>query len=148
MNKRPINIIALDHIVLRTSQINNMLHFYQDILGCVIEREKLDIGLTQLRAGSALIDIVTVDSELGRMGGKAPQQNGRNVDHFCLQVTAFNENELIEYLHQNKIQTPNFTERYGAQGYGRSLYIQDPEGNTVELKPYNENPDFVRQDIT
>ncbi|MEZ8100240.1 VOC family protein [Vibrio bivalvicida] len=136
MNKRPINIIALDHIVLRTSQLNNMLHFYQDILGCVIEREKLDIGLTQLRAGSALIDIVTVDSELGRMGGKAPQQNGRNVDHFCLQVSAFEEEELLNYLKQHNVNTSNFAERYGAQGYGRSVYVDDPEGNVVELKPY------------
>ena len=136
MSKRPINIIALDHIVLRTSQLDNMVHFYQDILGCVIEREKLDIGLTQLRAGSALIDIVTVDSELGRMGGKAPQQNGRNVDHFCLQVSAFEEGELLDYLKQHNITTSGFAERYGAQGYGRSVYVEDPEGNVAELKPF------------
>ncbi|NOI81323.1 VOC family protein [Vibrio tubiashii] len=136
MSKRPINIIALDHIVLRTSQLDNMVHFYQDILGCVIEREKFDIGLTQLRAGSALIDIVTVDSELGRMGGKAPQQNGRNVDHFCLQVSAFEEEELLDYLKQHNITTSGFAERYGAQGYGRSVYVEDPEGNVVELKPF------------
>jgi len=136
MSKRPINIIALDHIVLRTSQLDNMVHFYQDILGCMIEREKLDIGLTQLRAGSALIDIVTVDSELGRMGGIAPQQNGRNVDHFCLQISAFEEEELLAYLKQHNITTSSFAERYGAQGYGRSVYVDDPEGNVVELKPF------------
>ena len=136
MSKRPINIIALDHIVLRTSQLDNMVHFYQDILGCVIEREKLDIGLTQLRAGSALIDIVTVDSEIGRMGGKATQQNGRNVDHFCLQVSSFEEEELLDYLKQHNITTSGFAERYGAQGYGRSVYVEDPEGNVVELKPF------------
>ena len=139
MSKRPINIIALDHIVLRTSQLDNMVHFYQDILGCVIEREKIDIGLTQLRAGSALIDIVTVDSELGRMGGKAPKQNGRNVDHFCLQVSAFEEEELLDYLKQHNITTSSFAERYGAQGYGRSVYVNDPEGNVVELKPFKTN---------
>lgn len=136
MSKRPINIIALDHIVLRTSQLDNMVHFYQEILGCVIEREKLDIGLTQLRAGSALIDIVTVDSELGQMGGKAPQRNGRNVDHFCLQVSAFEEEALLDYLKQHNINTSSFAERYGAQGYGRSVYVDDPEGNVVELKPF------------
>ncbi|WCP67817.1 VOC family protein [Vibrio tubiashii] len=136
MSKRPINIIAIDHIVLRTSQLDNMVHFYQDILGCVIKREKLDIGLTQLRAGNALIDIVTVDSELGRMGGIAPQQNGRNVDHFCLQISAFEEEELLDYLKQHNITTSGFAERYGAQGYGRSVYVEDPEGNVVELKPF------------
>ncbi|MCG9724076.1 VOC family protein [Vibrio brasiliensis] len=139
MNGRLINIIALDHIVLRTSQLAEMVHFYQDILGCSIERQKPDIGLTQLRAGSALIDIVTVDSELGKLGGKAPQQNGRNVDHFCLQVSAFDEQQLIDYLKQHQLKLSDFAPRYGAQGYGRSVYVDDPEGNVVELKPYKEN---------
>lgn len=139
MNRRPIEIMALDHIVLRTNKLDKMVHFYQDILGCNIEREKHDIGLTQLRAGSALIDIVTVDSELGRLGGKAPQQNGRNVDHFCLQVSSFDEQQLINYLKQHQLNYSDFAERYGAQGFGRSIYVDDPEGNVVELKPFKDN---------
>ncbi len=131
----PIEIKALDHVVLRTRNLDAMLHFYRDILGCPVERELTELGLTQLRAGMALIDIVTVDSELGQLGGKPPQQNGRNVDHFCLQLAPFKENELIEYLNSRDIQTEDFAERYGAQGFGRSLYINDPEGNVVELKP-------------
>lgn len=87
----PPSILAIDHIVLRTSKLNAMLHFYLDVLGCTLERERLDIGLTQLRAGNALIDLVTVESELGKLGGKAPSQNGRNMDHFCLQVAPFDE---------------------------------------------------------
>lgn len=139
MNRRPIEIIALDHIVLRTNKLDKMVHFYQNILGCNIEREKHDIGLTQLRAGSALIDIVTVDSEQGRLGGKAPQQNGRNVDHFCLQVSSFDEQQLINYLKQHQLNYSDFAERYGAQGFGRSIYVDDPEGNVVELKPFKDN---------
>ncbi|KJY85106.1 lactoylglutathione lyase [Vibrio galatheae] len=136
--ENPIKIVALDHVVLRTSQLDKMLQFYRDILGCSIEREKQELGLTQLRAGNALIDIVTVESELGKLGGKAPQQNGRNLDHFCLQVSAFDEPQLIAYLEKYQIKTSEFAERYGAQGYGRSLYIEDPEGNVVELKPFVE----------
>lgn len=139
MLNRPISIIAIDHIVLRTRQLEAMIRFYRDLLGCQIEREKPDIGLTQLRAGNALIDIVALDSELGRLGGKAPQQDGRNVDHFCLQVAAFNESTLLDYLAQHNVTTSDFASRYGAQGYGRSVYIQDPEGNIVELKPHIEN---------
>ncbi|NOH79021.1 VOC family protein [Vibrio sp. RE86] len=131
----PIRILAIDHIVLRTSNLKRMLAFYQDILACPLERELPELGLTQLRAGSALIDIVTVDSELGQLGGKAPQQNGRNVDHFCLQIAAFDEQQLRDYLRSHNIATNDFVERYGAQGFGRSVYIEDPEGNVVELKP-------------
>ncbi|KOO14198.1 lactoylglutathione lyase [Vibrio xuii] len=131
----PIRILTIDHIVLRTSNLKKMLAFYQDILACPIERELPELGLTQLRAGTALIDIVTVESELGKLGGKAPEQNGRNVDHFCLQTAAFDEQQLHDYLHSHNITTNDFFERYGAQGFGRSIYIEDPEGNVVELKP-------------
>lgn len=131
----PIRVLAIDHIVLRTSNLKKMLAFYQDILACPIERELPELGLTQLRAGNALIDIVTVESELGQLGGKAPEQNGRNVDHFCLQTAAFDEQQLRDYLNSHNITTHDFAERYGAQGFGRSIYIEDPEGNVVELKP-------------
>lgn len=134
-SSNPIEIKALDHVVLRTSNLDAMLHFYRDILGCPVERELAELGLTQLRAGTALIDVVTVESELGQLGGEPPQQNGRNIDHFCLQLSPFEERELIEYLQSHDIQTEKFAERYGAQGFGRSLYINDPEGNVVELKP-------------
>ncbi|MGR5548134.1 VOC family protein [Vibrio sp. PID23_8] len=130
----PIEIRAIDHVVLRTCKLNDMLRFYRDILGCHIERELPDLGLTQLRAGSAIIDLVTVNGELGRLGGKPPSQDGRNLDHFCLQIGVYEEAALLDYLHQHNVNVAEFSERYGAQGFGRSVYIEDPEGNVVELK--------------
>ncbi len=138
-SNNPIEVKTLDHIVLRTRNLDAMLRFYRDILGCPIERELTELGLTQLRAGAALIDLVTVESELGELGGKPPEQNGRNVDHFCLQLAPFEESELIQYLHLHDIKTGDFAKRYGAQGFGRSIYINDPEGNVVELKPQQIN---------
>ena len=129
-----IHIVGLDHLVLRTQDLDAMLHFYCGILGCSIERTLPTLGLTQLRAGNALIDIVTLNSELGRLGGEPPSQNGRNVDHFCLQIAPRAESALLDYFKQWNIDTQPFVERYGAQGFGRSLYISDPEGNIVELK--------------
>ncbi|NOJ19427.1 VOC family protein [Vibrio jasicida] len=133
--RNPIEIKALDHVVLRTDNLDAMLRFYRDLLGCPIERELPDLGLTQLRAGAAIIDLVTVESELGKLGGKSPSQDGRNLDHFCLQIAPFEESELFKYLHQNSVHVEEFAERYGAQGFGRSVYLEDPEGNVVELKP-------------
>ncbi|MBM88763.1 MAG: VOC family virulence protein [Gammaproteobacteria bacterium] len=129
-----IKVIAIDHIVLRTSKIAEMKEFYSNILNCPPERELLDLGLLQLRAGSALIDLVPVDSELGRLGGKAPNQDGRNMDHLCLQIDNVEDSELLDYLERSGIKVEEFAERYGAEGLGRSLYINDPEGNIVELK--------------
>ncbi len=133
-----IDIKGLDHIVLRTQNLEAMLRFYRDILGCQIERSLPKLGLTQLRAGEALIDIVTVNSELGQLGGAPPTQDGRNIDHFCLQIAPIEEKILIALLEQSSITHSGFAERYGAQGFGRSIYLSDPEGNVVELKPNKE----------
>lgn len=129
-----IEITGLDHLVLRTARLDQMRHFYCEILGCTVERELADFGLSQLRAGNSLIDLVTVPSKLGDMGGPAPAKQGLNLDHFCLQISAFSEAELVAYLQGFGVDCSDFSERYGAQGFGRSLYIQDPDGNSVELR--------------
>lgn len=129
-----IKVLGIDHVVLRTSSLDDMLGFYRDLLHCGIEREIPELGLVQLRAGSALIDLVPVDSELGKAGGGPPQQNGRNMDHLCLCIQSLEESELADYLGSRGVQVPEFADRYGAQGHGRSVYIKDPEGNVVELK--------------
>ncbi|MBX2869719.1 MAG: VOC family protein [Acidiferrobacterales bacterium] len=127
--------LAIDHIVLRTQNLVPMKQFYCEVLGCVLERETdAKIGLTQLRAGSALIDLVTVDSELGRMGGKAPGPSGNNMDHFCLRIAPINQIDLIEVLRSHGVQNEDFKVRNGAEGFGPSIYIYDPDGNQVELR--------------
>lgn len=134
-----LKLIGLDHIVLRTDKLAAMLHFYCEVLGCHIERTlPTDIGLTQLRAGNALIDIVAIDSELGRQGGGAPGKLANNMDHFCLQLAAIDEQQLITYLTQQNVAIEPLAERYGATGFGRSIYVKDPQGNTVELKPIEQ----------
>tara|TARA_R110000744_G_scaffold60565_7_gene125463 strand:- start:10141 stop:10548 length:408 start_codon:yes stop_codon:yes gene_type:complete len=127
---------AIDHIVLRTAQYQALINFYCDVLGCVVERQLPDdIGLTQLRAGSSLIDIVDViNGELGKVGGPAPKNSGNNLDHFCLQIEAFDEAELKSYLKGKGVEVGEFEERYGAQGMGRSLYLKDIAGNNIELR--------------
>lgn len=130
-----ITITAIDHIVLRTSRLEAMLEFYCGALGCALERETpAELGLVQLRAGDALIDLVTTDGELGRQGGGPPGDSGNNMDHFCLQLEPVGEQAIREHLQARGIAVGEFAERYGAQGFGRSLYISDPEGNTVELR--------------
>ena len=130
-----IRVKVIDHIVLRTANFENMLHFYSHVLGCKIERTlPAHVGLTQLRAGKSLIDIVTVDSELGRAGGPPPSGTEKNVDHFCLQIEALTEEELTDWLESNGIEVGDFEVRYGAEAFGSSVYIRDPDNNIVELR--------------
>jgi catechol 2,3-dioxygenase-like lactoylglutathione lyase family enzyme len=129
-----IKIQGIDHIVLRVADLDRMLAFYRDVLGCHVERRKDDIGLIQLRAGSAMIDLVPVDSELGRQGGVAPGAEGRNLDHFCLGVEPFDADAIRAHLSDHSIVAGPVKSRYGAKGLGPSIYIEDPEGNVVELK--------------
>src|SRR3546814_7293755 len=87
----PFALRGLDHIVLRVVDLDRMLGFYKQVLGCTDERAQPEIGLHQLRAGRALIDLVPVDGKLGAMGGAPPGREGRHVDHFALDIEPFDE---------------------------------------------------------
>lgn len=124
----------IDHLVLRVRDLEAMQHFYIAILGGTLERVREDLGLYQLRFGSSLLDLITVAGELGRLGGAAPGQEGRNLDHFCFQLDSFNAAEIMAYLCSKGCDPKPVANRYGANGYGPSIYVRDPEGNIVELK--------------
>ena len=127
-------ILGLDHVVLRAADVARLTRFYCDVLGCSVERERPELGLTQLRAGVSLIDLIAVDGELGRAGGAAPGKTRRNMDHLCLRIEPFDANALVAHLVSNGLTVGEIRLRFGADGYGPSLYISDPEGNVVELK--------------
>jgi glyoxylase I family protein len=129
---RPIDVRAIDHVVIRAVHPDATIAFYRDVLGCAVERS-LDIGLVQLRAGNSLIDVVPVESRLGRAGGPPPA-TGRNMDHFCLKLHAFDEAAIRAHLTTHGIEAGTVETRYGADGFGPSIYLKDPEGNVVELK--------------
>ncbi|WP_341249243.1 VOC family protein [Cupriavidus pauculus] len=127
-------IRGIDHLVLRTADVGRMVRFYVEVLGCVVEKEQPAFGLTQLRAGSALIDLVSLDGPLGRAGGAGPGAEGRNLDHFCLRIDPFDIDSLRSHFDIHRIDIGPVEQRYGAEGQGPSVYLKDPDGNTVELK--------------
>jgi len=130
-----IRVRNIDHIVLRTENVEGMVLFYSKVLGCKVERTMPpETGLIQLRAGQSLIDIVAVDSELGRAGGGPPSPSENNLDHFCLQIEPISENDLRAWLELQGVDSGAFETRYGAEGFGPSIYINDPDGNTIELR--------------
>jgi catechol 2,3-dioxygenase-like lactoylglutathione lyase family enzyme len=129
-----INIRDIDHIVLRVQDAPAIIAFYCDVLGCKLEKTQEAIGLFQLRAGNSLIDIVPVSGKLGRAGGAAPGAEGRNLDHFCVRVAPFDALAILGHLDRHGVAHGPVESRYGAEGTGPSIYLQDPEGNSVELK--------------
>lgn len=129
-----LKIREIDHLVLRVRDVDSMIRFYGEVLGCPVHRIDEKIRLVQLRAGRGLIDLVPVDSEIGRAGGAAPGREGRNMDHFCLRVEPWDAQAIAAHLRAHGVEPGRVVPRFGAEGQGPSMYVTDPEGNTVELK--------------
>jgi catechol 2,3-dioxygenase-like lactoylglutathione lyase family enzyme len=125
-----VRISGLDHIVLRVGDLDRAIRFYETVLNCHVERRLEQPKLVQLRAGVSLIDLVPASVSPGTAADAA----GRNMDHFAVRVDGFDAAALAAHLRQHGIEVAEVKERYGAEGYGPSLYISDPDGNTVELK--------------
>ena len=129
-----IRVEGIDHLVLRVTDLTRSLEFYCGVLGCKVERTVEEIGLVQLRAGAALVDLVDVAGSLGRAGGAPAGAEARNLDHFALRIEFFDEGDLRAHLAAHGVGAGVVEMRYGAEGHGPSMYINDPDGNTVELK--------------
>jgi catechol 2,3-dioxygenase-like lactoylglutathione lyase family enzyme len=129
-----IRVVDIDHVVLRVRDLERMIAFYRDVLGCPVAWRRDDLGLVHLRAGRAMIDLVPVDGPLGRRGGAPPGPDGRNVDHVCLRVAPFDPAAIAAELTAHGVRVGEARPRFGAQGEGVSIYLWDPEDNIVELK--------------
>lgn len=127
-------VLGIDHVVFRVDDLIRMERFYQDVLGCEVEKRQDHLGLVHIRAGGALVDLVSVDGSIGRMGGAAPGQEGHNVAHLCLRVEPFDAEAIQTRMKSLGVPCSAPSSNYGAEGEGMSLYLTDPEGNTVELK--------------
>jgi glyoxylase I family protein len=116
-------IQGIDHIVLRTTNIEKMLFFYVTLLGCTIDRVNTAAGLTHLRAGDNLIDLLAVEHS----------PTDKNLEHFCLRISPIDFNTLNTYFEKYGVVLLRYGNRYSALGYGNSFYLKDPDGNEVEF---------------
>jgi catechol 2,3-dioxygenase-like lactoylglutathione lyase family enzyme len=113
--------------------LDAMIAFYSDVLGCALERGPGEMRLAQLRAGASLIDLVDIAGSLGG-SGQVPALDAPNMDHVCLFIEPWDAAAVTAHLKRHGIEAGEVADRYGANGQGPSIYIADPEGNTVELK--------------
>ena len=130
---KPNTVLGLDHVVLRVKDLAASVDFYRRVLGASVERQLKVPRLVQLRIGDSLLDLV-------------PDRKGRgaNLDHFALRVAPFNPAALRRRLRRFGIEPGDVADRYGAEGYGPSVYFPDPDGNVVELKGPAERPRIRR----
>ena len=129
-----ITVRNIDHVVLRVADLERSLGFYCGVLGCREDRRQEKLGLVHLRAGVSMIDLVDVSGKIGKRYGPPPGSKGRNVDHIALRIADFDEAAIRARLEAHGVAPGRVMTVYGAEGEGPALYIEDPDGNTIELK--------------
>jgi len=120
-----VKVLGLDHIVLRCADVEKSIAFYCDTLGLAPER------VEEWRRGEVLFPSVrlTPTTIIDLFGA---ERSGANLDHFCLVVDSVDLDELAAHFPGAR----RADGLYGAQGEASSLYVRDPDGNTVELRSY------------
>lgn len=116
--------LGLDHVVLRVSDQEASRRFYTERLGCTVDHFNERISLLHLRFGDQMIDLLP-----GR-----PSAEG--MDHFCLSIRCADLESVRKALTEQGVRIEGeISLRRGAYGTGPSLYIRDPDGYLIELKP-------------
>lgn len=131
-----VKITEMDHIVLRTTDVERSLRFYTEVLGLRAER------VAQWRAGevrfpSARINADTIIDFFASDDVPASREEGRNQDHFCMVIEYTDMEELKARFEDAGVEIQAGPgKRWGSHGDGISLYIYDPDDNVVELRHY------------
>ena len=122
-----LRVTGLGHVVLNVADVERSLAFYCDELGLAPER------VEEWRRGEILFPSVRVDAHT-IIDLLAVARTGENADHLCLVVEPIDLEALKASGRFEVVDGP--ATRFGARGDGTSLYVKDPDGNTVELRHY------------
>ena len=123
-----IHVQALDHIVLNVADVERSLAWYCDVLGLPGER------VEEWRAGRTFFPSVRIDAST-IIDLFAAERSGENLNHFCVVVESCDLQAVADSGRFDVVDGP--AKRWGARGDGTSLYVRDPDGNTVELRCYD-----------
>lgn len=121
-----MHISGIDHVVIKVADLDRSIRFYCEVLGCALDWRRDEIGLAHLRVGASFIDLLACET--------LPPDSIRNMDHLCLTVADFDAEKVRQHLQDHGVATGPAAERYGASGWGLSVYATDPDGNGLELR--------------
>lgn len=124
-----VHVTGLDHLVIRSADVERSLAWYCDELG--LEPVRVD----EWRRGEVLFPSVRID-ERTIIDVLAAERSGENVDHVCLVVEPTDLAALAASGRFEVVGDGAVDGLFGAQGFATSLYVRDPDGNTVELRHY------------
>ncbi|MFC5721968.1 VOC family protein [Streptomyces gamaensis] len=128
-----MRVIDFDHLVLNVRDVERSLAFYCGPLGLE------PVRVEEWRAGEAPFPSVRVTPGTIIDLVLRPEQEGagHNVDHICLVVEPLDWQTVIDAGTFTVVDGPGT--RFGARGDAESLYVLDPDGNTVELRWYPQD---------
>ncbi|MEU7580983.1 VOC family protein [Streptomyces sp. NPDC041068] len=128
-----MRVIAFDHLVLNVADIERSLDFYTGPLGLE------PVRVEEWRAGKVPFPSVRVsaDTIIDLVSPSGGEPRGSNVDHICLVVEPLDWQEVIDSGVFTVVDGPG--ERFGARGTAISVYVRDPDENTVELRWYPQD---------
>ena len=127
-------ITAIDHIVLKSQNVERSLDFYCGVLGLE------GLRVEEWREGKSRFPSVRIAADsiidLFPSSDPAAEAQGQQLDHYCLVVEQGGLDGLLEAVAAFGIEPGPKQSRWGAQGRGESSYLVGPEGVTIELRHY------------
>ena len=122
-----MKVVGFDHVVINTPNPEPLLAFYCDGLG--LEPVRVD----EWRRGEVLFPSVRVCAQT-LIDLFPAERTGVNIGHICLVI----EPSDLDALAASFPGAHRADGLFGARGFASSVYVQDPDGNTVELRSYEE----------
>jgi glyoxylase I family protein len=127
-------MMRIDHVVLEVTDPQRSAAFYQDVVGLA------PVRLDEFRAGTVKFPSVRIDG--GALIDLFPRAMWRgptpcNPNHLCLATTTEALAVLRGRLAARSIAiTRTDDHNFGALGFGRSIYFDDPDGISIEVRDY------------
>ena len=132
-----LKIVELDHIVIRVKDVDGAIKFYTEVLGLEPHR------VAEYRSGEVPFPCARINGEtiidLKPWPDEEPVRDGRrNLDHYCLVLEPTDMGQLSGHLREQgvTVNSEEPVQRSGARGMATSIYIEDWEGNQIELRHY------------
>ncbi|GAB6903096.1 VOC family protein [Kineosporia succinea] len=123
-----VSVQQIDHIVLRVKDPEASVRWYVEKFGFLVHR------LEEFRAGTVPFPSVEVcPGQILDLDARA-EATGKNVSHFCIVIEP---TDLVALKESGVFETIGGPfRRWGALGPADLVYVDDPDGNTIELRHY------------